>query len=247
MVDRANVSYPPLNTLKPVAEDVWIADGEPLRPLGLPMPIRMTVIRLESGDFWLHSPIRFDAGLLSEMERLGRIRHLIAPNIAHWSFVGEWQQHCPAALTWAAPNLRRRWQVRKAGLRIDRDLGDEPPADWTAEIAQTIIPGGGGFREAAFLHRKTQTLLLTDLVVNLEPMKLPRRTRAFARLTGMLAPDGKAPTYLRLLVRMHRKDAVAALSEVIGWAPERVIFAHGRWFECHGTERLKRSLAWLLG
>ena len=246
MTTSANADDPQLNALKPVAEDVWIVDGEPLRPLGLPMPIRMTVFRLESGDLWLHSPIRFGAGLVGDLEKLGRIRHLVAPNIAHWSFVAEWQQHCPAALVWAAPNLRRRWQVRKAGLRIDRDLGEQPPHDWAADVDQTIVPGGFGFREGAFFHRTTRTLVLTDLIVNLEAQKLPSRTRAFARATGTLAPDGKAPVYLRLLVRMRRKEAAAAVSRMIGWAPERVIFAHGRWFERDGTERLKRSLAWLL-
>jgi hypothetical protein len=48
-----------------------------------------------------------------------------------------------------------------------------------------------------FFHRLSRTLLLTDLVVNLEAGKLPLHARAFAWATGVLAPDGKAPAYLR--------------------------------------------------
>jgi Domain of unknown function (DUF4336) len=242
-----DVTYPPLDVLKPVAENVWIVDSGPLRLMGLSLPLRMTVIRLSSGGLWLHSPTRFDAALRDAMERLGPIRHLVAPTIAHWSFIEGWQRHCPEAITWAAPNLRRRPQVRKAGLRLDRDLDERAPEDWAGDIAQTIIPGGGGYREVAFFHHPTATLVLTDLIVNLEPAKLPPASRIFGRLTGALAPDGKAPAYLRLIVRLRRAEAAAAAARVTAWGPERVIFAHGRWFERDATSALKRSLRWLLG
>jgi hypothetical protein len=70
--------------------------------------------------------------------------------------------------------------------------------------------------------------------------------RTFARLTGVLAPDGKAPIYLRLIIRTKRQEAAQAASRMLAWAPERVIFAHGRWFERDGTAALRRSLAWLI-
>ena len=41
--------YEPLYTLKPVAPDVWIADGGWIRFYGLPFPTRMTVVRLACG------------------------------------------------------------------------------------------------------------------------------------------------------------------------------------------------------
>ena len=137
--------------------------------------------------------------------------------------------------------------MRKAGIRFDRDLTDAPPDDWGGEIEQIIIPGGAGFREVAFLHRSTRSLILTDLIQNLEPEKLPLGTRLFARLTGVDAPNGKAPAYLRFVVRLRRKEAKAAVSQVVAWSPERVIFSHGRWFERDGTANLKQAFAWLLG
>jgi hypothetical protein len=245
--DEHKTTYPPLDTLKPVAQNVWIVDSGPLRIMGMGLPLRMTVIRLGSGDIWLHSPTRFDASLHREIEKLGPLRHLVAPNIAHWSFLKEWQLHCPEAVTWAAPELRRRAQVKKSGVRLDHDLGEPAPDVWAEEIEQIVVPGGGGFREVSFFHKPSRTLVLTDLVVNLEASKLPLATRTFAKLTGTLAPEGRAPTYLRLIVRMRRRDAAAAASRVVSWNPERVIFAHGRWFEKNGAASLRRSLAWLLG
>jgi len=246
MTDQ-DVTYPPLDVLKPVAENVWIVDSGPQEAMGLSLPVRMTVVRLGNGDVWLHSPTRFNGELRRQIETLGPIRHLVAPNVAHWTHLKDWQVGCPAAKTSAAPNLRQRTQVQKEGLRLDRDLTDEPPDEWGAEIEQIVISGGAGFREVAFLHRPTRTLILTDLIQNLEPEKLTLGTRLFATLTGVKAPDGKAPAYLRLVVRLRRKEAKAAVSRIVAWNPERVIFSHGRWFEQDGTAKLKRSFAWLLG
>jgi hypothetical protein len=241
------VVYPPLDTPKPVAPDVWIVDSGPLSALGLSVPVRMTVIRLGSGELLLHSPTRYDDRLRGDLEQLGEIRHLLAPNIAHWTFVKDWQEKFPAAVTWAAPGLRHRAQVKRSGLKIDRDLGPFPPPEWESDIDQTIIPGGFGVNEAAFLHRSSRTLVLTDLVENFEPEKLEGVARPLVRLAGAMAPDGMAPAHLRFVLNRKRKDVAAAARRLIAWEPERVIFAHGRWFDRDGTAQLRRSLRWLLG
>jgi len=241
-----NLVYPPLDTLKPVAPDVWIVDSGPLHAMGLAVPVRMTVIRLKSGETWLHSPTRYDDGLRREIERVGPIRHLVAPNIAHWTFVKDWQQKCPGAVTWAAPGLRQRSQVKSSGVVFQHDLGRAAPSDWADDIEQQVVPGGFGVNEVAFLHRPTRTLVLTDLIENLEPEKLPVLMRPLVRLAGAMAPDGKAPAHLRFANNRKRQPAAEAARRLLDWQPERVIFAHGRWFESDGTAQLRRSFRWLL-
>lgn len=241
-----SVAYAPVDVLKPVAEGVWIVDSGPIRAMGISLPVRMTVLRLASGALLLHSPTRFDFKLKKELEQSGRIEHLIAPNSAHWTFVKEWQSHLPGALTWAAPGLRRRAQVRRSGVRLDHDLGQAAPDAWSDEIDQSVVPGLGGFAEVALFHRMSRTLVLTDLVQNLEPEKLPLLTRPIARLAGVTAPGGKAPIYLRAIVKLKGREARDAAERLVAFQPERVVFAHGSWFQQDGTARLRKSLAWLL-
>jgi hypothetical protein len=232
----ADVTYPPLDTPKPVADGVWIVDSGPQRVAGLiELPVRMTVVRLPDGGLWLHSPTRHSPGLQAALDALGPVRHLVAPNIAHWTHLKAWQQAYPQAITSAAPELRNRAPVKKEGLRLDRDLHEPPPPEWAEVFEQVVVPGAGGFREVAFFHRPTRTLLLTDLLVNLEPQKLPPATRLFAKVNGMLAPNGGPPAYLRLMLRLKGAEAKAALARVVAWAPERVVIAHGRWFERDGA------------
>ena len=243
---RRDVTYPPLDCPKPVAADLWIVDSGPITVAVMHLPVRMTVLRLEDGGLLLHSPTPFSSELLTALERLGPVRHLLAPSYAHWMFVADWQRACPAATVWAAPGLARRRQVRESGLRIDGELGPDRPRPWGEAIEVSIVPGGGGFREAALFHRPSGTLVLTDLIVSLARSKLPFLQRLAARAIGSLAPDGKAPLYLRLLIGLRRRQARRAAERLVAFAPERVIFAHGEWFEREGQARLRRSLRWLL-
>jgi hypothetical protein len=242
-----NAVYLPLDTLKPVARDIWIVDSGPLHAMGIAIPVRMTVVRLTSGEIWLHSPTRYDSRLKSEIEQLGPIRHLVAPNVAHWSFLKDWQAYCAGSVTWAAPGLRQRSQVRQSGVVLDHDLGPSPPNAWARDIDQLIVPGGFGVNEVGFLHRSTSTLVLTDLIENFEADKVNPFVRPLVRLAGVMAPDGKAPIHLRFAINRKREEAAAAAQRLVGWAPERVIFAHGRWFDYDGTTQLRRSLRWLIG
>ncbi len=242
-----DTTYPPLDVPKPVGPDIWIVDSGPLRVMGVvPLPVRMTVVRLGDGGLLLHSPTRFSPGLLRDLEGIGPVRHLVAPNSAHWSFVQDWQRELPRAVTWAAPGLRARRQVRRSGLRIDRELRPEASESWPDELRQLQLRGAGGFCEIALFHEGSRTLILTDLVVNLEPGKLPLAFRPFARLAGTTAPDGRAPVYLRAVVKAGGEAASEAARRMLALAPDRVIFSHGRWFDSAATERLQRSWRWLL-
>jgi hypothetical protein len=240
------VGYPPLDTPKPIAEGVFIVDSILPGLLGKILPIRMTVIRLPGGDLLLYSPTPFSAALKQELEKLGRIRHLVAPNVAHWTSLEQWQRACPDTTTWAVPGLRKRSQVRQSGVRLDHDLTGGTPTEWGGVITLDTMPGGLGFREMALFHQPTRTLVLTDLVMNLEAPKVRAVMHPLARLFGVMAPDGMPPPYLRAVVKLRRRDAARTASQLLDLRPERVVFAHGRWFDRDATEALRRSWRWLL-
>jgi hypothetical protein len=241
------VTYLPLDVPKDVAPGVWVVDSGPLRAFGMPMPVRMTIVRLANGELLLHSPTQHTVHLQSMLQELGQIRHLVAPNIAHWTFAQEWQRECAGTVLWAAPKLAARRQVRRAGLRIDRELSRLAPAEWRGEISHVLVEGAAGFREIAMFHKCSGTLVLTDLVVNLEPNKLPWLMGLLMRIGGSAAPDGGAPFYLRLILLLKRSRAREAALHLLALSPQRVIFAHGAWFEHGGAERLRQSLRWLVG
>lgn len=242
--ERDRIGYPPLDTPKPIGTGIWIVDGGPIRAMGTVLPIRMTIIRLRSGELLLHSPIRLTAALMEEVKALGRVAHLIAPSMGHWTFLSDWQRAFPDAKTWGVPGLRDRRPVRNSDVKIEQDLGAAAPEDWAGEIRQALITGGAGFNEAYFFHTESRTLVLTELIDNLEPGKLPSITAALMRVAR--ATGGTTPLHVRLAVRAGGESAKAAIQEMLALEPEHTVFAHGSWFKDRGSERLKQAFGWLI-
>lgn len=246
MTGARTTTYPPLDVLKPVSDGIWIVDSGPFRVAGLiPVPLRMTVVRLQRGAMWLHSPTPWTESLQREIETLGPIRHLVVPNPFHWSFVRQWKERCPDALVAAAEGTSRRWLVRLKGPAIARTIADAALPDWAADFDQVIVRGRFLFREIAFFHRLSRTAILTDLIVNLERKKVAPWRRPGVAAVGSLGPAGQAPIYARVDYRMNRAQAAPAVARLIGMKPERVIFSHGDWFARNGAQRLAVSLSWL--
>jgi Domain of unknown function (DUF4336) len=239
--------YAPINTLKAVADQLWIVDGSLIQfayaGLRLPFPTRMTVVRLEGGALWMHSPTAPTPGLRAEVDALGPVGHLIAPNKLHYWWIGEWKAAHPEALAYAAPGVRTRAVRRK--VAFDRDLGARSPAAWAGEIEQVLVPGRV-MTEVAFLHRRSRTLILTDLIENFEPDRVRSRwLRLLMRLGGVMHPNGSTPRDLRLTFLGHREAVRHAVRMMLAWRPQRVIVAHGRCYDEDAPSELERAFRWV--
>lgn len=237
--------YDPINVYKPVAQDIGIVDGplEYLTSAGIRMPMpfttRMTVVRLANDDLFLHSPIKFDERLAGTLRTLGTIRHLVSPNQFHYAHIGEWQQAFPEAIAWASPGVRGRARARRIDIGFDRDLELSAPQDWVEEVDQTLIPGGI-FKEFVFFHKASQTLILTDTIMNMELEKLPQPWRAFTKLSGMYYPHGQVFFGMRLPLLLQRRKRQAAVRKILSWRPERILLSHGRCFSSNANEVILR-------
>lgn len=238
--------YEPLNTLKPVAAGLWIIDGPAVRSYGFPFSTRATVVQLENGDLWVHSPTQLTESLRAELDALGPVRHLIAPNQIHFLNIPDWCAVYPEATFWAAPGVQDR--AAKAGLNLPESTAlraDGSEAPWTGQIDQLIVRGSRWHKEAVFFHRASYTLVLTDLIEAFETAKLPAHCRPFAWLTGIDDSDGKTPPLIAWSFR--DKEAFAEdIEQAIAWGPLRVILAHGRWFERDGVAELERAFRGVL-
>src|SRR3546814_1412995 len=118
--------------------------------------------------------------------------------------------------------------------------------EWTGEIDQVLVPGGI-VSEVDFFHYPIRTLVLIDLIENIEPRRVKNILyRWLIRLGGAADPDGKAPRDMQWSFRKHRAEVHRAAERMIGWAPERILLAHGRWSAENGTAVLRRAFRWVL-
>ena len=241
--------YQPLNTLKPVADDIWIADGDVtwmnMGILRAPFSTRMTVIRLQDGGLWCHSPIAPNEALFAAIDALGAVRHLVSPNYIHYAHIPAWQARYPQAVAWASPGVRERAAKNRIAVRFDADLDDTAPPDWAGQIAQTLFRGSRIMREIDFFHHASRTLILTDLIENIETAKMRGGFwKLMMKLAGNSDPDGKAPIDMRATFT-DRDAARASLKQLLAWQPARIILAHGRWYAENAEAELRRAFRWL--
>jgi hypothetical protein len=225
--------------LRPFGDSLWIADGDRVRMLGIPFCTRMTVARLADGSLWLHSPVSAHDPLVAEVEALGPVRHVVAPNKFHHLFVADWLERFPYATTWAGPQLADR-----VSLRFDHELGDETEACWAQDLDQLIFCGSKVLDEAVFFHRKSRALIVTDIIQNHEPDSDGWFWRTVKRLNGILAPDGGVPKDWQMTVRDHA-TARAARDRLLAWDFERLVLAHGRCVEDDAHAFVERAFTWL--
>jgi hypothetical protein len=242
-------TYPPLNALKPVTDDVWIVDG-PLIEFGppllrMPFPTRMSIIRI-GRQLFIHSPTPLTAGLKAEIAAVGEPAWIIGPNRIHYWWIPEWCEAYPDAVPYLAPRI-----IDQAGDRLDQvshrchQLDDRSGYPWDAAI-DTLPVHGSYMSEIVFFHRPSRTLVLTDMIENFEPKKLGLLSRVLTWLGGAQHPDGKMPRDMRLTYRARAADLRVAVDTMIGWDPARIILAHGRWYERGGADELRRAFRWLL-
>ena len=83
------------------AEGVWTQHLPSHRMMGIELGTRMTVVRLPSGELWVHSPIPPSPALRAEVDALGSVRHVVCPNLYHHLYAGAWAEAYPDALVHA--------------------------------------------------------------------------------------------------------------------------------------------------
>ncbi|MCV6613826.1 MAG: DUF4336 domain-containing protein, partial [Cellvibrionaceae bacterium] len=217
-----------------------------IRFYGIPFPTRTTVIRLADGGLWLHSPIKFSTELLDKVQALGPVKHLIAPNWLHYASLGDWAAACPEATSWAAPGVLERAQNQGFALAVDHEFGPGVEVSWADEVYWHLVGGSATHREVVFFHPQTRTLVLTDLIENFEYKKMPWWLWPLLKIAGNTHPDGKMPRDLAATFNAGRAELKAAVELMLSWAPEAIIIAHGRCYECDGVGQLRRAFRALL-
>lgn len=241
--------YQPINVLKSVAEDIWLVDGSivemSMYGTKIPFPTRMTIVRLSDGKLWCHSPIELTSELKSQVDTLGSVAHLVSPNKIHYAHIAAWKKAYTESTAWASPGVRERAAHQKIEVAFDADLEDRPSDRWHEDLDQLIFRGSRFMEEVVFFHRKTATLILTDLIENFEPNRVSQPLNWLLKLAGAADPDGKAPLDLRMTFIGNRDRSRIFYQKMLQWHPERVILAHGRWYENNGTAEIRRAFRWL--
>jgi len=119
-------------------------------------------------------------------------------------------------------------------------MPSSPPPAWAGQIDQRLADSGY-HRELVFFHRGSKTLILTDLIENFEADKMPWWALPLLKLGRVCHPDGRMPRDMAASFRRKPHHLKELVDTMIAWEPERVILAHGRWYDRAGAAELRRA------
>ena len=113
----------------------------------------MTIIRLNDGNLFLHSPVKLDSELKRALNALGPVGAVVAPNRAHHLFVRDYIESYPQAKSYGAPGVPEK----RPDLRLDATLGDEAPREWQGVIdSSSSVAHQLSMRLSFFTHQAEQ-------------------------------------------------------------------------------------------
>lgn len=222
--------------LRRLGDEIW--DGHhPHRLLGIfPLGHRMTVIRQPDGGLILHSPIPLTNSLAAELERLGPVRHVLAPNLYHNLFLGPWAKENPDARFWVVPGFSDKCPRLRADAILDTDV-DIPG------LRCERIQGMPKVNECVILHEASRSVIVADLVFNFPHTE----SLALRWLLKMVGAHGGVAVSKLYRSRIVDQDALrSSLERVLSWDFDRVIVGHGDNITTGGKQALRTAYAWLL-
>jgi hypothetical protein len=225
------------------ADDLWVADGPNVRDFGILFTTRMVIVRLSDGSLWVDSPVSVGSDTLKRVTALGPIRYLVAATPRHVWRLAEWHSQFPEAQLWAAKPSPLT--LKKGSLKFAGVLTDETPQIWAEDLEQIPFKGNPLIEEVIFLHRKSRTVILDDLIQNHPPLKGHPLRNALLGIAGVAYPHGGVPLDIRLSF-IHRDLARQSLEKLLSWDFDKVIIAHGACIKTNAKAFVERTFHWLL-
>jgi Domain of unknown function (DUF4336) len=232
--------------LRKIDRDIWVANA-PFKYFGLSVGTRMTVIRLSNGELAVISPIQVDNATSLELDKLGTVSHIIAPNLYHYLFASDFKNLYPKAIFWATSGL----EVKKPELPIDRII-DSNTDSFLNDLQCVLFDGFKTLglkgldvvNELVFFHPKSRTLILTDTAFHFDD-SFPLITQFAARLLG--GYKSLSPSLLEKVATTEKAKVKLTVQKILDWDFERVIMAHGSIIESQGKQSFKAGYESFLG
>jgi hypothetical protein len=99
----------------------------------------------------------------TELASIGPVSHLVAPNLLHHLHLPAARKRYTEARLFGPPGLAKK----KPGLTFEPIVAAKSPA-FEEAFATEAIAGAPKIAETVFLHRASRTLIVTELVFNIE-------------------------------------------------------------------------------
>ena len=222
------------DNLTRLSGNLWVVEASQ-KVMGFEFGTRMTVIRLRAGSLLLHSPIPINERLKEEIDAIGEVKYLVAPNRFHLLHIGSCLESYPEAQVWGAPRLpEKRKDIKFEGvIKRDTKFGKD------GELQHLLFEGMPLMNEVVFYHPESRTLIVSDLLFNF-PKDVSFGFGLFLRLFG-LHGEPCLSWLERLFLIKDRNKARESAKKVLSLDFDRVVLAHRDIIPAGGKEIVRKA------
>jgi hypothetical protein len=178
--------------IEQIVDGIWTTPA-PLTFAGVNINTRMTVCRVSDG-LALIAPIPRSEELGAAVDKLGPVKAIIAPNLMHHLYVGDWIDAYPDAVSFGPHGLA----AKRQDLTLTHELGPAYDERFGDELSRFPIEGMPRLNESLFLHRESGTLIATDFCFYMP--KASGLTALFTMLMGIHKKTRVEPLF-RILIK----------------------------------------------
>jgi hypothetical protein len=222
--------------LRLIGTDIWVVDYDHFVGL-IHFPTRMTVLRRTDGGIVIVSAVPLTDMLQQEIEELGPVKVLLAPNMFHHMYLAPAVARFPQAAVYGPQGLEKKRKEVPFTELMGPDISESLLGPGITIVPMKGVPAIGEF---VLFHEASGTLVTTDLVMNVHAV------RGFlSRLIYFLEGGWKragVPRLYRLL--MKNRDAWrASFDRILGFPVRQLLMAHGTILESDPMQPIRAERA----
>ncbi len=219
------------------AEGIWTCDSE-MKMFGIEVGTRMTIIDIDGrGNLFVHSPIRLNQNIKEELQKIGEVKYVVAPNKWHHLFIQNFKNEYPNAQFYCAPGL----EVKKSDFLFNAVIKPGQNFPWNKRLQHLIIDGCPEFNEVVFFDAQTKSLLVTDLALHICESDSWLTRFAFS-LMGSYKKFGWSK-FEKLLFIRNKKEFHSSIEQVLKFDFEQVLLTHGTPVTSGGKDYLRAAFS----
>ncbi|KAK2748901.1 hypothetical protein FQN57_007184 [Myotisia sp. PD_48] len=223
---------------------------------------RATIVRLKSGSLVIFSPVALTQSVRDTIENLqGTVKYIIAPDLEHHIFLGEWKEAYPEVEIIAPEGLKekREKDPKTKGVPIDYIFTAENKnslvisPEFEAEFDIEYIYAHPS-REIVTYHRPTGTLIQADLWFNPPAKEQYQKTKEgpsrgiwTKMFNAVMTTQGGQRRFIWYVLSGDNREAFKqSIVRIYGWDFDRMIPCHGDTVENGAKQQFRSLFEWFL-
>lgn len=203
-----------------------------LKMPGMPLPVRSVFVPLEKAGVLISPGTKLQP---SDYQKLPQVTDLIGSNLLHTAGIPKALQSFPKARVWLPEDHEQKLKTKISGSTLTKEAWP-----FQAELAMITIKGMPKVNEVVFVHKKTGSLIVTDLGFNLTKVS-GLGPWIILNLFGSYKRFALSKFYLRNIV--DRKAFQDSIYEMMQFDFDQIIVSHGENIYSGGKEIFKKALA----